>query len=579
MYPAVPRRATSLVALCLGVVAAVPQVVRAQDGTSPLPPGQSIVHDVRGPTDRIEITVNQSRILTLDQKIPKAQVNNPAVLELTPLSENQISVHALTPGVTSVHIWGEDGSIHAIDFIVYGDVSELRMVLEANFPRASVEVRALSNSVLLSGFVDQAEHVARIQEIAQDYYPQVINLISVGGVQQVLLHVKVMEVSRTGLRRLSTDYNLSATTGFVTGSVAGLINAAAGVGSAAGGGQGASAFLADARLKDQTIQFGVLGNDASFFGLIDALRKRDLVKVLAEPTLVTVSGRPAFFQEGGEFPILVPQSLGTVSIQYRRFGTQVDFVPLVLGNGMIRLEVRPRVSELDLSRAVQINNTLVPALRVREADTGVEMRAGQTLAMAGLIQTKTEAQNAGLPYIADLPYIGLPFRRVQENVEEVELLILVTPELVEAMDPDEVPPCGPGFESTSPNNCELYFRGHLEVPICNDGGMGASGVPTEAHGGSLYEQLPAGAQVIDLDHDSMRTDPDAETPRFVPQATPNGASAAVEQEARRRSQAAAMAQQIRNNSPYPQQAARPAGRNAAQPGPGLIGPVGYDLED
>ena len=119
--------------------------------------------------------------------------------------------------------------------------------------------------------------------------------------------------------------------------------------------------------------FGLVNGNNAFFGFLEALRREDVLKILSDPTLVAVSGRPAFFNSGGEFPILVPQSLGTVSIEYKKFGTQIDFVPIVLGNGNLRLEVRPRISEIDPTRSITINGTTVPGLRVRETDTGVEM--------------------------------------------------------------------------------------------------------------------------------------------------------------------------------------------------------------
>jgi pilus assembly protein CpaC len=219
-----------------------------------------------------------------------------------------------------------------------------------------------------------------------------------------------------------------------------------------------------------TVRFGLVDGSDSFYGFIEALRQNNLVKVLAEPTLVAVSGRPASFNSGGEFPIIVPQSLGTVSVEYRQFGTRVDFVPLVLGNGNLRLEVRPQVSEIDPARSVTINNVTVPGLRTRYVDTAVEMKSGQTLALAGLIQTRVEAENRGIPWLADLPYFGVPFRRVEEVTNEVELLIMVTPEFVDAADPQELPPCGPGETTTTPNDCELYFRGYLEVPNCCEDG-------------------------------------------------------------------------------------------------------------
>jgi pilus assembly protein CpaC len=147
----------------------------------------------------------------------------------------------------------------------------------------------------------------------------------------------------------------------------------------------------------------------------------------------------------------------------------VDFVPLALGNGRVRLEVRPQVSEIDPSRSVSINNTTVPGLRSRWVDTAVEMNAGQTLALAGLIQTQVESEIRGVPVLADLPWVGAAFRRVREQANEIELLVLVTPEFVDALDPQEVPPCGPGELTTSPNDCELYGRGYIEVPNeCNN---------------------------------------------------------------------------------------------------------------
>jgi len=193
-----------------------------------------------------------------------------------------------------------------------------------------------------------------------------------------------------------------------------------------------------------------------------------------------VSGRPAQFNVGGEFPIVVPQSLGTTSIEYKKYGTQIDFLPIVLGNGNIRLEVRPRISERDESLGVvlpDVESIVVPALTVREVDTAVEMKAGQTFALAGLVQERTEAVNRGLPYLSDIPVIGVPFRKTQDEVNEIELLIMVTPEFVDPIDPCEVPCGGPGYTTTNPTNCQLYCAGHVEVLPCENpiSGMMACG--------------------------------------------------------------------------------------------------------
>jgi pilus assembly protein CpaC len=210
----------------------------------------------------------------------------------------------------------------------------------------------------------------------------------------------------------------------------------------------------------------------------------------------------------------------------------------VLGNGRVRLEVRPVVSEVDSSRSVSINNTTVPGLRTRWVDTAVEMKVGQTLALAGLIQTQVESENKGIPFLADLPWIGGAFRRVQERNNEIELLIMVTPEFVEALDAQDVPPCGPGQLTTSPNDRDLYGRGYLEVPKCCADGSCAS-CQNGKHSG-VYDLPPNYGPVQET----------------LPE-TPRGASASINDR-----------QFLR-----PQDSQR---RTAPAVRPALIGPAGYD---
>ena len=201
--------------------------------------------------------------------------------------------------------------------------------------------------------------------------------------------------------------------------------------------------------------------------MLDALRQDGLAKILAEPNLVAISGRPAHFRVGGQYYYQLNGGITGPSTSYVDYGTIVDVVPLVLGNGRIRLEVRPVVSEIDQSLTVVGGP---PSLKDRMVETGVEMKAGQTLAIAGLVQNLVESQNSGLPWISEVPYLGVPFRHVSEQTNEVETLIMVTPELVEPLDANQVPLCGPGMETTSPSDWELFFKGHIEVPVCCNGG-------------------------------------------------------------------------------------------------------------
>jgi pilus assembly protein CpaC len=437
-----------IVAVCLANAA------NGQQATSYAQAQQGVDFRVDDSTQRLEMVVNSSRILSMDKEIPRVLVNNRELLKVVPLSSTQVQVSAVKPGVTQINLWDADGAVRSVDVVVFADSRQLEMVLQSEFPKAAIRVRPLDTSVVLAGYVDRPEAVSRIVAIAEDYYPKVINNITVGGVQQVALNVKVMEVSRTKLRALGADWAYSNGSDFIVNSAAGLISAAA------SGSTGVAGTGLD------TIQFGIINGSDSFFGFVEALRANNLIRILAEPTLTTVSGRPASFNEGGEFPILIPQGLGVVAIEFKQFGTRVDFVPIVLGNGNIRLEVRPQVSEIDASRGVEIDGIVIPGLRSRWVDTAVEMRAGQTLALAGLIQNRTEAENRGIPFLADIPWAGNLFRRQREETNEIELLVLVRPELVGALEPHQVPALGPGEHTTSPNDVDFYGRGYLEVPKC-----------------------------------------------------------------------------------------------------------------
>jgi pilus assembly protein CpaC len=441
---------TCLVATAL--LAAGTTSARAQELQS-----SSVIRKISGLSDKLELTTNTSRILTLDKNIPRVQVNNPELLAVTPLSATQVQISAKKAGVTQVNLWDDEGKIHTVDILIYGDARELEVALQTQFPHSSIKVFRYSESLVLTGFTDRPDHVPAIMQLAADYSPKVINNVQVGGVQQILLKVKVMEISRTKLRQLGVDWAWfgGGNGSFAVSRPGGLIGTF-------------SSTAKTITTAGDTVDFGIIGNNSGFFGVLDALQDKQVAKILADPNIVAVSGRPAQFNVGGEVPIIVPQSLGTSSIEYKPFGTQVDFLPIVLGNGNIRLEVRPRISFLDPTNGIQVNGIAVPGFNVRQVDTAVEMKAGQTFALAGLVQERTETRNHGLPYLSDVPVVGVPFRRTRDETNEIELLIIITPEFVDPMDPCEVPCGGPGYNTVTPTSKQLYCAGHVEVPTaCN----------------------------------------------------------------------------------------------------------------
>jgi pilus assembly protein CpaC len=464
------HKALLALAAAIGCALGVAADVRGQNI-----PATGVKFVVRGASERLDMTVNTSRVVEFPFDVPRMLVNNPDLVRVVPISSKSVQLSALRAGVTQLNVWDADNNVTSIDVTILGDVAELDMTLKALFPQAALRLRPLNSSLYISGFVPKAEMVASITRVAQDYFPNIINDMQVGGVHKILLHTKVMEISRTKLRTLGFDWaQLSSGGSFISQGVSGILEAPGTI----GGTQGA------------TVRFGILGGGGEFYGFIEALRQNELARLLAEPTLVTLDGRPATFNVGGQVPIPMQQALGVTTVTYRQFGTQIDFVPIVLGNGMIRLEVRPDITEIDPSLRDTV--TGVPGFRQRTADTAVEMRAGQTLAIAGLVFTREEATNRGIPWLADLPWAGVPFRRVSNRRNDVELLIFVTPEFCEAMEPEEVPPCGPGQLTTTPTDVELYFRGYIEVPKnCPNGDCGPNGAMGPVGPGGMIEEVPA----------------------------------------------------------------------------------------
>lgn len=441
----------------------------------------------------IQMVINTSREVTADRPFKRVRIQNPNVITALPLEGgNRLQISATQTGVTQVDLVGADDSVHSLEVMVMGDARELEAVLRQHFPSANLIVSPVQKGCIITGFVTSAEAVEQVISIAELYFPTIINKVSVTGVPTIQLETQVMEVSRTKLRELGIDWAFANGDDAIVNNVGGLLRAAGTTFSNSGNG---------------TFSIGVAENSTQLFSSIRALRQNNLVKVLANPTLTAVDGRPASFNVGGEFPIVVPSGLGQVGIQYREYGTRVDFVAKIKGNGRIGLEVRPYVSEIDPTRSVTIEGTSVPALRSRFLETGVELQAGQTLALGGLLQMRTESVSTGLPGLSDIPYLGAFFRTNRELQNEIELLITVTPNFAGPMEAHEVPMGGPGANTGSPTDKELYWKGYIETPLaaeCLPGTEHLFNVSNDSRGEvsipgpsmNSFESSPAPAGVI-----------------------------------------------------------------------------------
>jgi pilus assembly protein CpaC len=302
--------------------------------------------------------------------------------------------------------------------------------------------------------------------VAAKYFPDVINNMTVSGAQQGIVHVKVYEISRTKMRNMGFDWASFSSNGTTVWSgVNGLLQSAAVTNPVTG--------QSNPTMPNQAFRFNTGGLNA-FYAVLSAMRQDGLSKLDSEPDLVAISGRPAYVKVGGTLYYQTTSALGVGSPYPIDYGTRLDIVPIMLGNGRIHVDVRAKVDDLDAANSTPTN----PAIKGDELETGVELRAGQTLAIAGLIENRVEATNSGLPWISEIPYLGVPFRSVSHQTNEVELLVLLTPEIVDGMEPGQVPTCLPGMNTTNPSDWELFFKGHMEVPNC----CPADGAACQANG-------------------------------------------------------------------------------------------------
>ncbi|KLU06525.1 Type II/IV secretion system secretin RcpA/CpaC, associated with Flp pilus assembly [Rhodopirellula islandica] len=432
---------------------AVSQPVMAQSATTLASAAGD--HQINQSVERMDLIVKSSRILSLGERIPRFQVHNEEVLGATPVSENQIQVFGKTPGTTQINLWDTEDKLYTIDVTVVADAREVEGILNSQLPLASLRVTPIGESSIISGYVTSVDDVDKAVAITEQFYTTVINNIQVVGIQQVLLHTKIMEISRTKLRQLGVDLAILSDNFVLLNGPSGILDVSAGLV------EGDNGTFGPVPVGDTNLRFNVNGD---FEAMIKALEEQRMVKLLAEPTVVATHGRPARFTVGGRIPTIIPGQNGQVQVSYEDYGTSIDFLPFVVGPGRIRLEVRPEVSEPDSSRAITLDGTNVTAFTTRYVETAVEMQAGQTFALAGLLQSRTESTVSRTPFFGSLPYVGSLFRQMQERRNEIELLIMVTPELVEAMDPHEVPRGGPGMNTHSPDDKEFYALGHIEVP-------------------------------------------------------------------------------------------------------------------
>ena len=418
---------------------------------------------LRAKQTRLDLVERSSRLVEAPDSIDTVVGFDPAVLTVEAVTDRQVRIIAIAPGVTTLDFIDLNGVRRELEVFVKGDTRHLSAYLRTLFPTANIQatqVGETGESVVLRGWVANPSEINDIMNIAQELYPTVLNQMHVATTDTVNLEVRVLEVNRSKIREFGFDFfNLGNTVRF--GSSTAALNPLE-VSQQFGGLGTLQQTLAAPNLAIQIINPGY-----QFFGFLQALENESLAKILADQYLTVSSGRPATLLSGGEFPIIVPQGIGTTSVEFREFGVRLEAIAIVKGHGRVQLDLAPEVSERDFSSSVNFGGVQVPGLTTRRVNTSAEVAFGETLMLGGLVSKRDVGFTRKVPFLGELPYIGMAFSRKQSTQSETELLIMVTPHPAGAVRGELLPP-GPGLNSTFPTDKELYVDGLLELPNYGD---------------------------------------------------------------------------------------------------------------
>lgn len=385
------------------------------------------------------LLIGHSAYVTSQKRLSRVYITNPTVLSAYTATPNEVLVTAKEPGVSSLMIWDESGETHTYFYSSDVETTLLESVLKSALPNENITVRAEGARVLLSGIVGSTASYQMAEKLAAQYSKDVSNAIVVNPAtaRQVRLHVRIVEVDRTKLEQLG--FNLFSTGGntlaqSTTSQFPSSLTTTSG-GSSSGSSGNTSTVGGKTVSVTNPLNFLLYSADLNMGAMIQDLQQRSVLQILAEPNITTLSGEKANFLAGGEFPFPVVQGgisgLTSITVQFRPYGVKVEFLPQVNTDGTIDLKVAPEVSALDYTNAVQISGYTIPAISSRRADTQVVLRDGQTFAISGLLDQRTTDQLGRTPGIASIPILGNLFKSKNINHSTSELLVLVTPEIVD----------------------------------------------------------------------------------------------------------------------------------------------------
>jgi pilus assembly protein CpaC len=404
----------------------------------------------------LHLLVGRSLVITSPTRIKRISLADPTVAEAVVVSPNQVVLNGKTPGVVSFLLWDESEQNQIFEVTVDLDILQLSAKLKEAFPTESVTAEAAGDVVTISGKVSSPDVAAKILELAKSATPKVTSLMQIPTipVSEILLQVKFAEVDRTALSQFGINIlslpgakNIGAisTQEFGPPSLSSTVTTTSSSTSTTSSSVASGGFTVN-----DLLNVFLFRPDINLAATIKALQQKNILEILAEPNVLTASGKDAAFLAGGQFPYPVLQSTGGsggtsgITIQFKEFGVRLNFTPTVMADGLIHLKVAPEVSSLDFTNAVTISGFTIPALSTRRVESEMDLRDGQSFAIAGLVDNQVQTQLEKIPGIGDIPILGKLFQSTSRNKSRSELLVIVTPRIVQPMTAGQLPP-GPVF--------------------------------------------------------------------------------------------------------------------------------------
>ena len=401
-------------------------------------------------TDTLHIVVGHSVLVRTQSRVKRILTGNPSVLESVMTSPFEVVLTAKQPGGSSLVLWEESGKSRMIDIFADVDIGQLRAAFDESYPNLAVDIQSQEGRVVLTGAVPSPDVADQMVKMAQNYSKEVVNGLQIAlppRQKQVMLKVRFAEADRAKL----TAFGINLFSTGATNTIGTISTQQFGGQAINTGGSGASSGgLSQFNLSD-LLNIFLFRPDINLGATIKDLQQKQVLQILAEPNLLALNGQPAHFLAGGEFPYPVVQAtggnVGGITIQFKPYGVKLEFVGTIEGDDAIRLKVAPEVSSLDYTNSVTINGFIMPAIQTRRAETEIELKNGQTFGMAGLLDERTTVQLMKVPGIADIPILGELFKSRNVNRTNSELIVLVTPTIV---DPVSGPVSAPAEQINMP---------------------------------------------------------------------------------------------------------------------------------